>query len=382
MQLVTFFVCLQRRLLCSQFTNLCVNLTVIHSYLLLESYLSHFSSMTKLKAFIMAALISFSASSLASDLAETPGAEVLKPKIENGQIDSMSGIIYSQIKGVRSNRAMRMSVMIPRNDKLKPAIIYFPGGGFTSADYEKFTEMRTALAKAGFVVAAAEYRVVPNKFPALLEDAKAAVRFLRAHAKEYGIDPNRIGVLGDSAGGYLSQMAGATNGEKQFDKGDYLDQSSDVQAVASLYGISDLRNIGAGFPEDIQKVHESPAVTEALLVNGPAFNTFPGASIESDPKKALDASPIGHVDGNEPPYLLMHGSADPLVSPVQSVQMYKALKDKNEDVRYVVLDGAKHGDLPWYQPNVINTVVDFFKAKLGAPKEALDATKTDQNANL
>lgn len=87
----------------------------------------------------------------------TDGAELMQPKIENGQIDSMSGIVYSQIKGLRSNRALRMTVMIPRDGKAKPAIIYFPGGGFTSADYEKFTEMRTALAKAGFVVAAAEY---------------------------------------------------------------------------------------------------------------------------------------------------------------------------------------------------------------------------------
>ena len=80
----------------------------------------------------------------------TEGAEIMRPKIENGQIDSMSGIIYSQIKGLRSNRALRMTVMIPRDGKAKPAIIYFPGGGFTSADHEKFTEMRTALAKAGF----------------------------------------------------------------------------------------------------------------------------------------------------------------------------------------------------------------------------------------
>lgn len=277
----------------------------------------------------------------------------------------MSGIVYSQIKGLRSNRGMRMSVMIPRDDKLKPAVIYFPGGGFTSADYEKFTEMRYALAKAGFVVAAAEYRVVPNKFPALLEDAKSAVRFLRAHAAEYGINPDKIGVLGDSAGGYVVQMTGATNGEKTWDKGDYLDQSSDVQAVASLYGISDLRNIGEGYGDAILKVHESPAVTEALLVNGPAFNTFAGAPIDADSKKALEASPIGHVNGNEPPFLLMHGSLDPLVSPVQSVQMYKALKEKGSDVRYVVLDGAKHGDIAWYQPNVIQTVVNFFKDKLG-----------------
>ena len=312
----------------------------------------------------------------AVDLSSAPGAEIMKPNIENGQIDSMSGIVYAQIKGLRANRAMRMSVMIPRNNLLKPAIVYFPGGGFTSADYEKFTEMRTALAKAGYVVAAAEYRVVPNKFPALLEDAKAAVRFLRAHASEYGIEPDRIGVLGDSAGGYLSQMAGATNGEKEFDKGDYLDQSSDVQAVVSLYGISDLRNIGAGFSPEIEKVHESPAVTEALLVNGPAFGKFPGASILQTPEKALEASPIGHVNGNEPPYLLMHGSEDPLVSPVQSVQMFNALKNKKEDVRYIILEGAKHGDVSWYQPNVINTVVDFFKTKLGAPKENPAAVKS------
>lgn len=82
--------------------------------------------------------------------------------------------------------------------------------------------MRMALAKAGFVVAACEYRTVPNKFPALLQDGKAAIRFLREHAKEFGIDPERIGVLGDSAGGYVSQMVGATNGEKKWDAGDYL----------------------------------------------------------------------------------------------------------------------------------------------------------------
>lgn len=171
-------------------------------------------------------------------------------------------------------------------------------------------------------------------------------------------------------------MAGATNGEKEFDKGDYLDQSSDVQAVVSLYGISDLRNIGAGFSPEIEKVHESPAVTEALLVNGPAFGKFPGASILQTPEKALEASPIGHVNGNEPPYLLMHGSEDPLVSPVQSVQMFNALKNKKEDVRYIILEGAKHGDVSWYQPNVINTVVDFFKTKLGAPKENPAAVKS------
>lgn len=147
----------------------------------------------------------------------TEGAEVIHVEGKVPRIDMISGVIYSQIKSTRTVRQLRMTLEIPRTKVKKPAVIYFPGGGFTSADHEKFSEMRRALANAGFVVAAAEYRVVPDKFPAILEDAKSAVRYLRAHAAEYGIDPARIGVLGDSAGGYLSQMTGVTNGEKQFD---------------------------------------------------------------------------------------------------------------------------------------------------------------------
>lgn len=107
--------------------------------------------------------------------------------------------------------------------------------------------MRSALADAGFVVAAAEYRTVPDMFPGPVEDGKAAICYLRAHAKEYDIDPTRIGVIGDSAGGWMSQMMGTTNGE--------------------------------GFPDEIEKIHHSKAITEALLVHGAAFRTFCGANI-------------------------------------------------------------------------------------------------------
>ncbi|GAB7202561.1 hypothetical protein OS12_40040 [Dickeya oryzae] len=223
----------------------------------------------------------------------TDGALVIQVKKTSEQIDAMSGIIYSQVKSTRAIRQLRMSLLIPRTQDLKPAIVYFPGGGFTSADYEKFSEMRMALAEAGFVVAAAEYRVVPDTFPAPVQDGKSAVRFLREHAAEYGIDPNRIGVLGDSAGGYLAQMLGTTNGDKQFEQGQFLNQSSDVQAVVTLYGLSNLLNIGEGFPENVQKVHQSPAVTEALLVNGTAFRDWPGATISSDPKKSAERQPNG-----------------------------------------------------------------------------------------
>lgn len=298
----------------------------------------------------------------------TEGAEVIRVDAVRPQIDMISGVIFSQLKSTRAVKQLRMTLEIPRTKEKKPAVIYFPGGGFTSADHEKFSEMRRALAEAGFVVAAAEYRPVPAKFPALLEDAKAAVRYIRAHADEYGVDPNRIGILGDSAGGYLVEMAGATNGEKTFDKGDWTDVSSDVQAVVSIYGISDLMTIGEGFDAATQKVHESPAVTEALLVNGPTFRNYAGASIMADPKKAMAASPLGHIDGSEPPFFILHGAEDKLVSPMQSAKLYRALREKNVPADYLLVENAGHGDLPWYQKPVIDRVVAWFAKTLGAKK--------------
>lgn len=296
-------------------------------------------------------------------MGQSPEAQVVDVPVVQGRIDAISGVVYSQVfERGRSVRGLKMTLFVPRTKEKKPAVLYFPGGGFTSADHEKFLEMRYALACAGYVVAACEYRAVPNKFPALLEDAKAAVRWMRAHASEFGVDANRIGLLGDSAGGYVVQMAGATNGEKNWDVGDFKEVSSDVQAVVSIYGISDLTTIGEGIGNE--NVHASAAVTEALLLNGPAFKDFAGASVNADPQKAKAASPIGHVDGTEPPFLLMHGSGDKVVSPLQSKKMFEALLNKKVEAEYVLVRGAEHGDLPWYQPGVISRVVNFFDRHL------------------
>lgn len=296
-------------------------------------------------------------------MGQSPEAQVVDVPVVQGRIDAISGVVYSQVfERGRSVRGLKMTLFVPRTKEKKPAVLYFPGGGFTSADHEKFLEMRYALARAGYVVAACEYRAVPNKFPALLEDAKAAVRWMRAHASEFGVDADRIGLLGDSAGGYVVQMAGATNGEKNWDVGDFKEVSSDVQAVVSIYGISDLTTIGEGIGNE--KVHASAAVTEALLLNGPAFKDFAGASVNADPQKAKAASPIGHVDGTEPPFLLMHGSGDKVVSPLQSKKMFEALQNKKVEAEYVLVRGAEHGDLPWYQSGVISRVVNFFDRHL------------------
>lgn len=304
---------------------------------------------------------------------QVEGAQILRIPVTRGQVDAISGVVYAQIHTGRAVRSLRMSLLIPRNTDKKPAIVYFPGGGFVSAAHEKFIEMRMALANAGFVVAAAEYRVVPDVFPAPVVDGKAAVRFLREHAETYGIDPERIGVLGDSAGGWMAQMLGMTNGNAGFDKGDFLNRSSDVQAVVTLYGISNLLNIGEGFSDAVQKVHHSPSVTEALLVNGPAFRDFAGASVFDEPEKALEASPMGHIEGRKPPFLILHGSNDTLVSPVQSSQLYEALKARGNPVEYLLVEGAGHGDVSWFQPELIDRVVDWLRGVLGHPKPGADA---------
>lgn len=313
---------------------------------------------------VLAAASLLGTTATAQDLmGQSPEAQVVDVPVVQGRIDAISGVVYSQVfERGRSVRGLKMTLFVPRTKEKKPAVLYFPGGGFTSADHEKFLEMRYALARAGYVVAACEYRAVPNKFPALLEDAKAAVRWMRAHASEFGVDADRIGLLGDSAGGYVVQMAGATNGEKNWDVGDFKEVSSDVQAVVSIYGISDLTTIGEGIGNE--NVHASAAVTEALLLNGPAFKDFAGASVNADPQKAKAASPIGHVDGTEPPFLLMHGSGDKVVSPLQSKKMFEALQNKKVEAEYVLVRGAEHGDLPWYQPGVISRVVNFFDRHL------------------
>lgn len=335
-------------------------------------------------AFVLAGLLpaGFQAS---AQTASPSGRQTVHIDITDNQIDVISNLTYAQITSRNANRQLRMTLLVPRTAGPKPAIVYYPGGGFTTANHEKFIEMRMALAKAGFVVASAEYRTVPDRFPALVNDAKAAVRYLRAHATQLGIDPSRIGVIGDSAGGYVAQMMGTTNGEQQFDAGDFTEVSSDVQAVVTIYGISNLMNIGEGYSEAIREVHKSPAVTEALLVHGPAFDTFAGGSILSDPQKAMDASPLGHVKPGLPPFLIMHGSADRLVSPVQSEQLYKALQEKGNRADYVVVEGAGHGDLYWYQPALIDRVVAWFRQHLQAadvPAATVPRSDTTPAENL
>lgn len=288
---------------------------------------------------------------------------LMRVEVTQPRIDLINEVVYAQYFG-NGTRSLRMTIFMPNTKDPKPCVVYFPGGGFTTSDYGKWSRVRMALALQGFVVAAVEYRPLPFAFPSMLIDGKAAIRYLRAHAEQFGIDTNRIGVMGNSAGGYLAQLVTMTANEREFDVGDFLEYSSEVQACCDIFGPYNFETISEGYSKEVQTWHNSPAASEALLVGGITYGTEPAASIPNNAMKALWASPKGHLHANLPPFLIMHGTADKMVSKYQSEHLYKALKQLNVPAEFYLLEGAGHGDAPWFQQPVIDLIVGWFKKHL------------------
>ncbi|MGL5512613.1 MAG: alpha/beta hydrolase fold domain-containing protein [Sporomusa sp.] len=294
-------------------------------------------------------------------VSDSTNNKVIDTPIEYPFIKLISNVVYSQvpIRGY-DNIALKMDVLVPQQKAPMPAIVYVTGGGFVSANKDNYIQQRMAMAEAGYVVASIEYRVAPTAiFPQPLEDVKAAIRYLKANAAKFNINSDKIGIVGGSAGGYLSAMAGTTSGTRQFDKGENLDQNSEVQAVVDIYGLSDLTRVGADYSQQVQETHKSAGATEALWVHGsPVFGGKDGG-ILADTDKAKAANPITYISKNTPPFLLLHGDKDTLVSPSQTEILHHALLEQGiKSTRYIV-KGAEHGGAYWVQPEVVQVVIDF-----------------------
>lgn len=300
----------------------------------------------------------------------TQGAKILDVKKKAPMIRVLSDLVYAQRIGARAAQQLRLTVLVPETPEPKPAVLFFPGGGWLQAAKDRFAENRWALAQAGFVIASAEYRTIPTGFPAQLADGRAAVRFLRAHASELSIDPGRIGVMGNSAGGWLALMVALAPKKSDCDTADWAGFSSQVQAACALHPVTSLLGIAEGLGDDSAAAHASAASPEALLLNGMTFSGSP-SSIDADPARALAASPAGLVKrfrkgALKIPFLLMAGSSDRVVSPRQSASLFEALKAKGADAKYFLLKGVDHsGDPAWYQKAVCEKVNVFFEKTLG-----------------
>ena len=286
----------------------------------------------------------------------------LSVDVKTPLINQISNVVYEQVpmRGYQ-NVAMKMDILQPKSDAKLPAIVYVTGGGFINANKHNGVQLRMHLAEAGYVVASIQYRVAPTaKFPQPLEDVKAAIRYLKAHADQYGIDPERVGIVGGSAGGYLTAMAGTTSGTTTFDKGENLDITSSVKAAVDLYGLSDLTCIGDDYSDEVKDLHKSAGSTEALWVNGsPVFGGKDGG-ILSDKEAADFANPIHHISKDSAPMLLMHGTADYVVSPSQTDLLFQALQENNIPSQRYLVEGAAHGGIYWNQKEVLDIITGFF----------------------
>ncbi len=236
-----------------------------------------------------------------------------------------------------------------------PAVIYLAGGGFRFTDPFSWIPMLTWFYQRGYVAVTVDYRCSGEaKYPAALQDVKTAIRFLRAHAGEYEIDPARISVMGDSAGGYLAVMAAATGDHPAFETKEYAGHSSRVQCICDWFAPIDFLTLNASC-ENGREDHEAPTSPES---------TFLGAPLREIPELCAEASPLRYIDSSMPPLIVFHGTADTAVGPKQSELLYEAVTARGIPAELYLIRGAGHVGIEFSQPEVLLRISEFFDRHL------------------
>jgi len=224
-----------------------------------------------------------------------------------------------------NNIPQNMDVYYPSSGGPWPVLIYIHGGSWYQGD-KSDGKGWGEMANSGLLVVSVNYRLgdYQTKFPAMIEDVKCAVRYLRAHSSDYNIDPDRIGVVGASSGGHLAALLGTTDKSARWDMGEYLEESSRVQAVIVMSGISDFTsNIPNG-------------------LNTSIFYAF-GYLANSDTPENIAASPISYVTSDDPPFLIIHGDKDGVVPLAQAETLQNTLTEAGVPSTLVVIQGGDHG---------------------------------------
>ena len=236
-----------------------------------------------------------------------------------------SGIVYTSPDG----QDVKLDLARPKaGDGPFPAVICIHGGGFRAGSREGYDDLIVRLAERGYVAATVSYRLAPkHQFPAAVHDVKAAVRWLRANASQYHVDPARIGVTGGSAGGHLAQFLAVTGDEPRFEgDGGNPRESSRVACVVNVYGPSDLtRSYG-----------KSVDAAEVLPL-------FLGGNLETARMAHVLASPLTWASKGDAPTLVIHGTDDKFVAHEQAVWLVDALKAHEVEAELLTLPGAGHG---------------------------------------
>lgn len=261
---------------------------------------------------------------------------------------------------------LTMDIFVPGDNEKHPAVIFIPGGAWLAAPKGAFYQMPFKLAENNFVTACIEYRLIgAADYTEIIGDAKAAVRYLRAHADEFNIDKNKIAVIGSSVGGYLATMLGVTSGIKKFDFGDNIDQSSEVQAVVDFFGPTDLTKIADDYSDESKKLYYSPSSFVSLFANGVSvYKNRKGGSILDNPETAKETNPLNYISKNTPPFLIFHGDNDETVSPSQSKILHDTLTENKINSALYIINGGGHSEIYFYQPKPLKIIIDFLNRVL------------------
>jgi len=221
-----------------------------------------------------------------------------------------------------------------RKQEKLPLVIFLCGGGFQKVDRNAFVPELVYLAKNGFAVASVDYSTRPTtQHPEQITEVKTAVRFFRHYAEDFNIDPERIAVMGESAGAYLANMAALTADNSHYRNDLYEEESDRVQAVVSLYS----------------PCNPAPVSQNVLRIR---TDNFPDLAAMA--REAVDI----------PPVLMFHGDKDFQVSFHESEALYEALTEKNADASLYILEGSNHGDAAFFQTEVKEIILDFLNKNL------------------
>lgn len=250
-----------------------------------------------------------------------------------------------------------MDLRVPDGKGPHPVILYLHSGAWITGDRTGGPAIRQAA--RGYAVASIDYRLAPQHiWPAQIEDAKAAVRWLRANAARFALDPNRIGVFGASAGGHIASILGTSGGVASLEGTELGNPqfSSRVKVVVDFYG-----------PTDLLELEEQKLPCIPLDANAPNMppSLLMGCPIQQCKEKTATANPVTYITPDDPPFLIVHGMLDCLVPWRQSVLLHDALTAGGVNSRLILIPNGEHGGRAF--SSYESTVDDFLDKHLRAP---------------
>lgn len=284
---------------------------------------------------------------------------ILADRGQSGQVNYIKDVEYVQ----RDGKPLHLQLLLPggllpgmESTLRYPLVVYVQGSAWGEQYVYGSLPQLVPLARAGFVVASVKHRPSSQaRFPGFLQDVKSAIRFLRANAEKYFIDPSQVGIWGDSSGGHAAQMVGVTGDMEEFKTQDNRELSDGVQAVVDFYGPSDVTHIN-DTPRDPIFTADKSKIPEDILFGG---------CVVDHPEIAQPGNPINYIEKDKPlpPFLIAHGDEDPMVPFNQSVLTAQKLLETGHTLEFYKVVGAGHGTFMWTQ-ELVDLVIRFFKAWL------------------